>query len=252
MSPAHLVEVAPERLDGWVARFTASHGEVTTSVARSDRAGASPSSSLHLSAADGSWAHLTGWREADLGVGLSALTAPPPLLVMLVRRGGYAVALVSADGDLVAHKVGTRHVQSRTAAGGWSQQRYARRRGHQADALVEAVVGHAARLLAPPAPSPPDSSDRPHGLRRPAARFASTDRTVCAADLGGVVLGGDRSLAAEVMSGLLDGPALPGDVRSALSGLPRRELWDLPDPRRAVLDDAVRRGRAVQVEVHNA
>ncbi len=42
---------------------------------------------------------------------------------------------------------GTRHVQSRTAAGGWSQQRFARRRGKQADELVDAVVGHARRVL---------------------------------------------------------------------------------------------------------
>ncbi|WP_149814689.1 acVLRF1 family peptidyl-tRNA hydrolase [Serinicoccus marinus] len=247
MSPTHPVEVAPERLDGWVARFTASHGEVTRSVAQRDRAGASPSTCLHLAAADGSWARLTGWQEADLAAGLAGFAAPPPLLVLLVRRGGYAVALVSASGDLVAHKVGTRHVQSRTAAGGWSQQRYARRRGHQADALVEAVVGHTARLLHPPSPS-----DRPHGARRAAAPPASTDRTLSALDLGGLVLGGDRSLIAGVMSAIEDGPSLPACTRNHLAVLPRRELYDLPDPRRSVLDDAVRRGRAVLMEVHNA
>ena len=41
-------------------------------------------------------------------------------------------------------------------------------------------------------------------------------------------------------------------TRSQLAVLTRRELYDLPDPRRSVLDDAVRRGRAVLVEVHNA
>lgn len=54
------------------------------------------------------------------------------------------------------------------------------------------------------------------------------------------------------MSGLLDGPSLTARTRSHLAVLPRRELYDLPDPRRSVLDDAVRRGRAVLVEVHNA
>ena len=44
------------------------------------------------------------------------------------RRGGYAVGLASGGG-FTASKVGSRHVQSRTAAGGWSQQRFARRRG---------------------------------------------------------------------------------------------------------------------------
>ena len=62
MSAPRLVEVAPERLDGWVERFTASHGDVARSV---DRA-TSPSSCL-LRAADGSWARLTGWGDAARG-----------------------------------------------------------------------------------------------------------------------------------------------------------------------------------------
>lgn len=58
-----------------------------------------------------------------------------PLGLILVRRGGYAVGLAIA-GRLAALKAGRRHVQSRTAAGGWSQQRFARRRQGQADVLV--------------------------------------------------------------------------------------------------------------------
>ncbi|WP_151523309.1 acVLRF1 family peptidyl-tRNA hydrolase [Serinicoccus kebangsaanensis] len=229
MSRTRRVEVAPERLPGWVERFAASHGEVSRSL----DPGTDPAS-WQVEAADGSWARLTGWRDAvrsgpdDPGWPPASWLRPPPLLVVLVRRGGYAVAVAAPDGTLVAHKVGTRHVQSRTAAGGWSQQRYARRRGNQADALVQAVTGHTVRLLLVP-----EADD----LRR---------------DLGGVVLGGDKALAAEVLAGVRQDAALPQDLRTELSGLPRRELWDLPDPRRAVLEDAVRRGRAVQVEVHNA
>ena len=55
----HTVSVAPERLAGWVRRFTASHGDVTWSVDR----GTSPSSFL-LRAADGSGARLTSWTDA--------------------------------------------------------------------------------------------------------------------------------------------------------------------------------------------
>ena len=134
---------------------------------------------------------------------------PVPLVVLLIRRGGYAVAVSDGLGPtsprLVAHKVGTRHVQSRTAAGGWSQQRFARRRGNQADELVRAVRDHAVRLLVP---APVGES----GL----SAFA-------------LVVGGDRTLVAEV----LDDPRLAG-----LAGLPRRELYDVPDPTRAVLDAA--------------
>ena len=35
----------------------------------------------------------------------------------------------------------------------------------------------------------------------------------------------------------------------ALAGLPRRELYDLPDPKRDVLESALRRGRAVRLEL---
>ncbi len=71
--------------------------------------------------------------------------------IVLVRRGGYAVAVTHGD-RVGASKVGSRYVQSRTAAGGWSQQRFARRRQNQADELVTAVSEHAAAILLPRMP----------------------------------------------------------------------------------------------------
>ena len=192
---ARTVEVAQERVATWVAGFGDRHDGVEVE----EREGRVAS----LVGGDGATASLE-WFD------------PQPLGVVLVRRGGYAVALVRA-GELVGHKVGTRHVQSRTAAGGWSQQRFARRRGNQADALVDAVAGHALRVLLGDDASPADDAPgRPQGL----------------------VVGGDRALVAAVLAD----PRL-----RALAGLARRELYDLPDPRRAVLDDAVRRGRAVRI-----
>ena len=124
--------------------------------------------------------------------------------------GAAGMPWASRSGDrLTAHKVGTRYVQSRTAAGGWSQQRFARRRANQADGLVGAAVEHAVRLL-----------DR-HPPR-------------------GVVLGGDKALVAS----LLEDPRLAG-----IRDLPRRELYDLPDPRLDVLEKALERGRAVRVTI---
>lgn len=112
-------------------------------------------------------------------------------------------------GALTEHKVGTRYVQSRTAAGGWSQQRFARRPGpSRADGLVGAAAEHAVRLL---------TGIRPRGL----------------------VLGGDKALAAS----LLD------DDRQGLRHLPRRELYDLPDPRLDVLQKALDRGTAVRITI---
>ncbi|MFN8084642.1 MAG: acVLRF1 family peptidyl-tRNA hydrolase [Dermatophilaceae bacterium] len=166
------VEVAPERFEIWLERFTANNPDGPQRIESVER-----------------FDHT-------------------PVVVVLVRRGGYAVAVV-VDGRMVVHKVGSRHVQSRTAAGGWSQQRFARRRANQADALVEAVAEHLARIMAesPAAPA-------------------------------GVVAGGDKALVRELLA----------DRRLAsLAALPRRELFDIPDPGRAVLEEAVRRGRAVRV-----
>ena len=59
----------------------------------------------------------------------------PAFGVLLLRRAGYAVAAFEG-GTVAEKKVGTRHIHGRTAAGGWSQQRYARRRDNQADEIV--------------------------------------------------------------------------------------------------------------------
>jgi hypothetical protein len=70
------------------------------------------------------------------------------VLVLLLRRGGHACARVEG-GRVSEAKVGRRHVQGRTAAGGWSQQRFARRREQQTAQAVEAAVETAARILLP-------------------------------------------------------------------------------------------------------
>ncbi len=68
--------------------------------------------------------------------------------VLLVRRGGFAVG-VFEGARLAESKVGTRHVQGRTKAGGWSQQRFARRREGQAREAYAAAADTAARILLP-------------------------------------------------------------------------------------------------------
>jgi hypothetical protein len=131
---------------------------------------------------------------------------PVDVALILVRRGGYAVGLGQGP-ELLSHKVGTRYVQSRTAAGGWSQHRFARRRDNQADALVVSVIEHARRV-------------------------------VLASPTGALIVGGDKSLVRDVLAD----PRLAG-----LARLPRRDLFDLPDPRLIVLKQALRRGRAVRI-----
>jgi hypothetical protein len=54
------------------------------------------------------------------------------------------------------------------------------------------------------------------------------------------VVGGDRTLVREVLA---------ASSLRALNGLPIRELYDLPDPKRDVLETALRRGRSIRVEL---
>jgi hypothetical protein len=72
----------------------------------------------------------------------------PVLRALLIRRGGYACAVLTGD-TVTASKVGSRYVQGRTAAGGWSQQRFARRRDGQVHGLVGTATDVAVRVLLP-------------------------------------------------------------------------------------------------------
>jgi hypothetical protein len=195
-----VVEVAPERLDRWLAGFADRHGPYDATREHT------PGGVVVRAVAQ------------DRSVAVATPFAYDPLGIVLVRRGAYAAGLASAD-RLLGAKVGSRHVQGRTAAGGWSQQRYARRRANQADELVGAVVGHVQRVVLGEGP---DAHGEVSGI--PA----------------GLVVGGDRALVRDV----LDAPVL-----KVLRELPRRELYDLPDPTRAVLETALRRGRAYRIEL---
>ncbi|MGB3186197.1 MAG: acVLRF1 family peptidyl-tRNA hydrolase [Ornithinimicrobium sp.] len=204
MTAPRQVEVAPDRLPGWLDRFQASHGEIHWT---------SDDATYLVTATDGAWARLAGWNAVqDTPPDLSQWTAAPDGVgVLLLRRGGYAVGLVRS-GKLTKHKCGTRYVQSKTAAGGWSQHRYARRRSNQADDLVRVAGAKAAEILA---------GDGPDAL----------------------VVGGDKVLIAQA----LGQPGL-----KHLAHLPTREFYDIADPRFDVLQDVVKRAVAVRVTVWNA
>ncbi len=137
------VLVPPARLPRWVANFTERHGATSLAV----------SGHLTGTAEDGSTfaAHLPFGRAYDGPPDVAALAdacAPPDRWgILLVRKGGFAIACLEGD-EIVESKVGQRHVQGRTKAGGQSQQRFARRRDNQARAAYEAAADHAARILA--------------------------------------------------------------------------------------------------------
>lgn len=158
------VLVPPSRWPRWVDNFENRHGDTVLAVAEG---------ALRGEAADGATfvAHLPFAREyddlADPDAFAAAAAPPPEWAVVLVRKGGFAVARM-AGAAVVDSKVGRRHVQGRTKAGGQSQQRFARRRDNQARQAYGAAAEAAAKILA--------------DLRGP------------------LVTGGDRSAMAEVLA----------------------------------------------------
>ncbi|NEK85976.1 hypothetical protein GCU60_09400 [Blastococcus saxobsidens] len=199
--------VAPERLGRWLDGVATRHGAFTEVVPAED--------GLRITCADTTAVRLRapfGWTpETPLLAGFTAAAQQDRrAAVLLVRRGRWAVGVF--DGArLVVSKADARQVQGRTAAGGWSQQRFARRRANQTDAVVEHAVETAARVLLPHA----------DGL---AALFP----------------GGDAGLVDEVLA----------DPRLRLLAAVRRAgPLDVGEPTKAVLLETPKQFRAVDVHI---
>jgi hypothetical protein len=188
------VDVAPERLPRWLENFATRHGPYAEK-------------GLSIVAEDGAVADFEG-SATDLTALIAAALEPRRIGLLLARKGAVAVGI--ADGtDLVVSKVDTHYVQGRTAAGGWSQQRFARRRDNQAKAATADGAGIVARLLLP------------------------SVRTLSA-----VVAGGDRT----AVDAILATPAL-----KPVADLRAERFLDVPEPRHAVLVAAIAQARAVRV-----
>ncbi len=199
------VEVPAARMPGWLDRLGQAHGGLTATL----------SADAHLvqvRAGDGLQAELTvpfgPLRPGPLdplAALLDHLARPRRVGLLLVRRGGFAAGVVQS-GVLAEARVGTRHVQGRTAAGGWSQKRFARRRLKQTDELCAAATELAVQVLG------------------------------AATGLDAVLTGGDRRLLAAVLE----------DRRLArLRPLVAARVLDVADPRRRVLEAAAARCDAV-------
>ncbi|MET9311622.1 acVLRF1 family peptidyl-tRNA hydrolase [Kribbella sp. NPDC003505] len=197
------VFVVPERLERWLTGFGERHGAVTYDVTPQ---------SVTVTAEDGSSAVVTVPFEPLAVLSREGLVAhvltERRIGVLLVRRGGYGVG-VFAGGTLLDSKVGSRHVQGTTKAGGWSQQRYARRRDNQAREAFAAATEVAVRILAP----------------------ARLDVLVC---------GGDR----RAVDTVLQDPRL-----KELVALVRPPFLGVPDPKQKVLEQAGADARAIRIDV---
>ena len=151
------VDVPPERLVSWIVTFTQRHG--TGSVSR-DEAGVT----VTFTAADGAaaechppfppmqWAGTgdNGDPAAAAEAIVAHAVAARTIGVLLVRLGGYAVGVFAGSPPrLVSSKTGSRPVHGRSAAGGWSQHRFARRRENQAATALRAAADAAAGIFGP-------------------------------------------------------------------------------------------------------
>jgi Actinobacteria/chloroflexi VLRF1 release factor len=195
------IEVPPERITRWLAGFGDRHGGWS--------ADAGPAI-VTFHGGDGALAEchvpfppLTGdlaahaLRERRVGV-------------VLARLGGYACGVFDGDRLLVA-KTGARLVHGRSAAGGWSQRRFARRREGQARDAMREAADAAVRILLP-----------------------------VTGELAAVVCGGDRRAVG----------ALRADPRlEPVFALETGPFLTVPDPRLAVLRQLPSRFRAVRIRL---
>jgi hypothetical protein len=206
------LEISPERIEGWLASFAERHGATATTVDDSREI-------VTVRAADGSCADCytpfppLAVSARGSGADLAAhATADRTVAVLLVRLGGYAAGVFTgAPPGLVVSKVGSRLVHGRSAAGGTSQHRFARRREKQAREALEAAADNAISVF---------------------GAFGGR--------LDAVVLGGDkRSMA-----------ALRADTRlRPYFDIAVDRFLTVPDPRLAVLQDTPRLYRAVRIRM---
>ena len=133
--------------------------------------------------------------------------------VLLVRLGGYAVGVFAGSpARLVSSKTGSRPVHGRSAAGGWSQHRFARRRENQAATALRAAAEAAAGVF---------------------GRYGADG-------LDAVMLGGDK----RSIAGLRGDPRLEAYLAKAAD-----RFLTVPDPRLAVLRDMPRAFGAIRIRL---
>ncbi len=210
------IDVAPERFPGWIGSFGERHGAVWVE--------GEPDDAVVFAAADGAVARCyapfppvaclhAGQEPGEVARLLAAHAAADRTVgVLLARLGGYAAGIFTGTPPrLAASKVGSRLVHGRNAAGGQSQQRFARRREKQAAEALRAAADTAAGVF---------------------GRYGRP--------LDALVLGGDR----RAIAGLRDDPRLRGYF-----GVAVERFLTTPDPRLAVLRETPRAFRAIRIQL---
>jgi len=241
---ARWLDVSAERFPGWISSFARRHGDSgSLGITLTDGAAAFAAEDgavaechppfpesfawpIHwrpfIGQAPGGYGgssprETTAWPEQSVSpadaAGLIAAHAQVPrsVGVLLVRLGGYSAGVFTGYPPALADaKTGSRLVHGRSAAGGWSQHRFARRREKQANEALDAAAATAAAV------------------------FGRAPR------LNAVVLGGDKRAAAE----LRDDPRL-----APYLALATERFLTVPDPKRAVLEGTPKLFTAVRIKL---
>jgi hypothetical protein len=209
------LDVSPDRIESWLDSFASRHGATSGNLDDAREI-------VTVRAADGSVAEChapfppMGLQAGACGNDLATHAGQDrTVAVLLVRLGGYAAGVFAGSAPrLVASKVGSRLVHGRSAAGGQSQQRFARRREKQAREALEAAADCAAGVFGP---------------------FTGT--------LDALVLGGDK----RAVTGLRWDPRLRPYFDIAVD-----RFLTVPDPRLSVLQDTPRLFRAIRIRLTEA
>jgi hypothetical protein len=215
---ARWVEVSPERLATWLDDFARRHGQVAAEAGpdvvtfrAADGAVAEchvPFPPLRAARDAGGGGQADGWPDRIREHALAARNVG----VLLVRLGGYAAGVFTgSDARLTASKVGSRLVHGRSAAGGQSQQRFARRREKQSTEALAAAADTAAAVF---------------------GQFTGK--------LDAVVLGGDR----RAVASMRDDPRLRPYFKLAVD-----RFLTVPDPKLTVLRGVPRQFQAVRIHL---
>jgi hypothetical protein len=204
------ISVAPDRLSGWLAGFADRHGVPSLEV--SDER-------LTLHSPDGAEAAFPlAWGPLPDGDPLATLVAEATrerrVGAVIARRKAHAVGIFEGA-RLVTGRHGHHYVQGRTKAGGWSQQRYARRRANQAGKSFDAAAEDVAEILLP-----------------------------VVGTLEAIILGGDRTAVAAVLAHPDLAPLTEERLRHGTA------VYGVPDPNAGVLAGFGELFRRVVVELN--
>ena len=161
---------------------------------------------------------------------------PRTVGVLLVRLGGYAAGVFTGYPPVLGDaKVGSRLVHGRSAAGGWSQHRFARRREKQANEALSAAADAAVLIF---------------GRRGATVRSTSQKR----ATTGGAAADGRPQPGRPAWTPLFSaGTAARSPTCATTPGsapyfaLATERFLTVPDPKRAVLLEAAKQFTAVRI-----